>query len=575
MVRRSILVLLVAILWAARAAAQCTVACSVTAPTTGQTNVFVSFQSRAAKCNCGSPVTYAWTFGDGGTADSANPSHTYTSDGTYNWQLVVTADSTTCTKSGTITIASSITPSAGTYSGTTNAGRPFSVTVNGSSQITSWTIGHTCFGTGSTTSNTTCSIVNGNFTCGSAFCAPFVASSAISGSFTSSTSVSGNATFRFTPNQFSSCCTQTPTFSATLGATALTADAAVDVGGGPAPLTVNFTGSATGGSSPYTYSWNFGDCSATSSTQNPSHQYLAGNWTAFLTVTDSVNATATDSIDISAAGPAIQSITPNTGLPTGGTSVVIDGTNLGSASSVTFGGAAASINGNTSTSITVTTPAHAAGAVDVVVTTPGGTATSTGGFTYALPPFGAPAGLAATAVSTSQVDVTWNAVSDVDHYEVARSTGGAFTTVATPAGTAYNDTNVAANTSYVYKVRAISPSSTASAYSAPDAATTIAFPNDPLVAGSTTAQAVHLTTLRTAVNAMRVAAGLAPMSFTDPSAGAGTIVKKVHVEEARSALDGARSAIGLAALVYTDPTPISASTLMKAAHVQEVRNGCK
>jgi hypothetical protein len=34
------------------------------------------------------------------------------------------------------------------------------------------------------------------------------------------------------------------------------------------------------------------------------------------------------------------------------------------------------------TSITCSTPAHAGGAVDVVVTTPGGSATSTGGFTY-------------------------------------------------------------------------------------------------------------------------------------------------------------------------------------------------
>ena len=38
------------------------------------------------------------------------------------------------------------------------------------------------------------------------------------------------------------------------------------------------------------------------------------------------------------------------------------------------------------TSITATTPAHAAGAVDVVVTTPGGTGTGTGVYTYVAPP---------------------------------------------------------------------------------------------------------------------------------------------------------------------------------------------
>src|SRR5438128_3899256 len=39
-----------------------------------------------------------------------------------------------------------------------------------------------------------------------------------------------------------------------------------------------------------------------------------------------------------------------------------------------------------SSTLTVTTPAHAAGAVDVVVTTSGGTATSTGGYTYLAAP---------------------------------------------------------------------------------------------------------------------------------------------------------------------------------------------
>ena len=68
---------------------------------------------------------------------------------------------------------------------------------------------------------------------------------------------------------------------------------------------------------------------------------------------------------------------------TGGQSVTINGTNLSGATSVTFGGTAGAITSNTATTIVVTTPAHGIGAVDVVVTTPGGSATSTGGYTYA------------------------------------------------------------------------------------------------------------------------------------------------------------------------------------------------
>jgi PKD repeat protein len=55
---------------------------------------------------------------------------------------------------------------------------------------------------------------------------------------------------------------------------------------------VNFTGSATGGSSPYSFSWTFGD-GGSSTSQNPSHTYSsAGDFTATLTVTDSTSVKA-------------------------------------------------------------------------------------------------------------------------------------------------------------------------------------------------------------------------------------------------------------------------------------------
>ena len=34
--------------------------------------------------------TYAWTFGDGNTSTEANPTHTYTTGGTYTVELTVT-----------------------------------------------------------------------------------------------------------------------------------------------------------------------------------------------------------------------------------------------------------------------------------------------------------------------------------------------------------------------------------------------------------------------------------------------------------------------------------------------------
>jgi VCBS repeat protein/PKD domain-containing protein/IPT/TIG domain-containing protein/putative Ig domain-containing protein len=82
---------------------------------------------------------------------------------------------------------------------------------------------------------------------------------------------------------------------------------------------------------------------------------------------------------------SILSITPNSGPAAGGQSVVINGSSLIGAKRVTLGGTAAAINANTANSITVTTPPHSAGSVDVAVSTAGGPSTSLGGYTYISP----------------------------------------------------------------------------------------------------------------------------------------------------------------------------------------------
>lgn len=84
------------------------------------------------------------------------------------------------------------------------------------------------------------------------------------------------------------------------------------------------------------------------------------------------------------AAPAISSVSPVSGSPAGGTSVVLTGSNFTGVTAVILGGAAAtSFTVDSATQITAVTPAHAVGVVDVVVTTPGGIATAVGGFTYA------------------------------------------------------------------------------------------------------------------------------------------------------------------------------------------------
>lgn len=81
--------------------------------------------------------------------------------------------------------------------------------------------------------------------------------------------------------------------------------------------------------------------------------------------------------------PTMNAINPNAGDVSGGDSVTLTGTGFTGATSVTFGGVPVmSITVNSDTSITVTTPPGSAGAVDVTVTTSGGSSTIAAGYLY-------------------------------------------------------------------------------------------------------------------------------------------------------------------------------------------------
>ncbi len=106
-----------------------------------------------------------------------------------------------------------------------------------------------------------------------------------------------------------------------------------------------------------------------------------------------VSATLTNGFTYSNA-PVVTGISPGSGTTSGGTPVTISGSNFLSGATVSIGGTAAtSVVFVNSAQLTAVTPAHAAGAVNVVVTNPGGlSSTLTNGYTYV-------AGLAVTAIN--------------------------------------------------------------------------------------------------------------------------------------------------------------------------------
>jgi hypothetical protein len=81
--------------------------------------------------------------------------------------------------------------------------------------------------------------------------------------------------------------------------------------------------------------------------------------------------------------PLVSLVSPAVGPVGGGTAVTVTGYGFTGATGVSFGGTAATaVTVVNNATLTCTTAAHAAGAVDVAVTTPNGTGTGTGMFTY-------------------------------------------------------------------------------------------------------------------------------------------------------------------------------------------------
>jgi hypothetical protein len=122
-------------------------------------------------------------------------------------------------------------------------------------------------------------------------------------------------------------------------------------------------------------------------------------------------------------------------------------------------------------------------------------------------------------------------------------------------------------------VRALDALASVGPDSAPDLATTVIFTDDPIVAGVTTAKAVHITQLRTAVDAVRTLAGLSAGTYAETITGGITTIKASHILELRSALDPARTILGIGAVSYTNAT--LSGVQIKAVHMNDLRNGVK
>jgi 6-phosphogluconolactonase len=85
-------------------------------------------------------------------------------------------------------------------------------------------------------------------------------------------------------------------------------------------------------------------------------------------------------------------------------------------------------------------------------------------------------------------------------------------------------------------------------------------------------KAVHITELRTRIDAVRAQYGLGPYTYTHPTLTVGlTLVQAIHLSDLRLALADVYIATGTAQPSYTDPTLTSGATVVKLAHITELR----
>lgn len=323
------------------------------------TGLTVQFNAQGmyGTCNANPGFTYAWTFGDASTGVGATPTHTYLVEGTYAVSVTATNG---CSQSGStsknVVVQSTGGPLAVFWTAT--MGSPitkfsFATSVGGGTApyTFAWDFGDGSTGTGASTSHTYST--GGTYT----VVVTVTDSAAATASYSNALTVTSNvqATFNYKPVgdgltidftsavsggngvyvyawDFGDGGTSTDanpshtyvagTYSVKLtvtsgGGTAIAGPTSITVRSGAGGalvatisptvdhLTASFTNPASGGTAPYTYSWDFGD-GLSSSDAAPTHVYTkAGTFTVKVTVHDSVSHSATANATVTTTWPPI------------------------------------------------------------------------------------------------------------------------------------------------------------------------------------------------------------------------------------------------------------------------------
>jgi hypothetical protein len=177
---------------------------------------------------------------------------------------------------------------------------------------------------------------------------------------------------------------------------------------------------------------------------------------------------------------------------------------------------------------------------------------------------------------TGRNDISWGAATSsvgISHYLVKRQPGNVIFSVNYPTVSFSDQTSLVTGKAYVYRVAAIDNNGISSVDAGPDLASVRTFTTDPVPGpGLATVQAVHVSELRSAVDAVRFAVGL-PLAWSSYAPPVGLTVSAADFTQIRDRLNEARAALQISLVSFTAPVgpgqPVARTTLT------ELRNGVK
>jgi uncharacterized protein YvpB len=183
--------------------------------------------------------------------------------------------------------------------------------------------------------------------------------------------------------------------------------------------------------------------------------YSESQFTAMLSTFHGMGVAVGPHVVVAPPYPVVASLSPAAGPATGGQAVVVSGTGFSTSMAVSMGGATVAATGITSTTFTITTPAHVAGSAQLKVTTSKGSSalSANSGYVFtalasyvALTPFRILDTRASTCVQCGAGKLTPNQTRTLQITRVTGLKGGADQVPATATAVVMNVTAVSSST---------------------------------------------------------------------------------------------------------------------------------